>query len=99
MSVVYNTRIICKECFNANLAARVPIFYFHLHSRSKLSDVPKGMAPAIVSEDGDCLFHSVSVALVGDEALSDSLRLGATLWGVGHLEHYVDMVSQNLYHS
>lgn len=43
--------------------------------------------------DGNCLFHSASIALVGNEDISNNLRLFATLHAVLHLDHYMTKVN------
>lgn len=42
--------------------------------------------------DGNCLFHSVSISIVGSEYLATSLRLFAVLQAVIHFDHYMEKV-------
>ena len=43
--------------------------------------------------DGNCLFHSASIALLGNEDISSTLRLFAVLHAVLHFEHYMTKVA------
>ena len=43
--------------------------------------------------DGNCLFHSASIALLGNEDISRTLRLFAVLHAVLHFEHYMTKVN------
>ena len=42
--------------------------------------------------DGNCLFRSASVLLVGEEYLANILRLFAVLQAVLHFDHYMAKV-------
>ena len=45
--------------------------------------------------DGNCLFHSASTALLGNEDISSDLRLFAAIHAVLHFEHYVTKVNMH----
>lgn len=69
--------------------------YITLHRRQKRlrECIPRGYALVQSTGDGNCLFNSVSIGLIGDESLGTSLRLMAVLHAVQHFDHYMEAVS------
>ena len=55
--------------------------------------IPRGYEAMDSSEDGDCLFNSVSLLLYGCEAYAPHLRLGATVYAAQHWLHFTSYVS------
>lgn len=47
--------------------------------------------------DGNCLFCSASLLLVGEESLASVLRLLAVVQAVTHFDHYMPKVSTKSY--
>ena len=45
-----------------------------------------------VNADGNCLFNSISICMVGSEYLATILRLFAVLQAVIHFDRYTDKV-------
>ena len=70
-------------------------FYVELQSviysrQLRLSErIPSGLQAVKASQDGNCLFHSVSIALFGSEEKSALLRLASVCHAI---EHYLKMV-------
>ena len=69
--------------------------YITLHRRQKglRECIHRGYALVQSTGDGNCLFNSVSIGLIGDESLGTSLRLMAVLHAVQHFDHYMEAVS------
>jgi hypothetical protein len=63
----------------------------HDHSRQgDLTErVPSGFHLVKATGDGNCLFHSASISLVGEEQLSNKLRLYSVLQAVLHYDEYM----------
>ena len=57
--------------------------------------IPSGLYAIRASPDGNCLFHSVSIALFGSEEKSALLRLASVCHAAEHYEHYLKMVYSN----
>ena len=69
--------------------------YITLHRRQKRlrECIPRGYALVESTGDGNCLFNSVSIGLIGDESLGTFLRLITVLHAVQHFDHYMEAVS------
>lgn len=72
---------------------------YHLFRRQKeLKDrIPSGFHLVKSTGDGNCLFCSASLLLVGEESLASVLRLLAVVQAVTHFDHYLAKVSTNSY--
>ena len=72
----------------------VECFLFSDRTQRRLSNcIPPGYHVIKSTGDGNCLFNSISIALCGDESLGAGLRLLAVLHGIGHFQHYLQMVN------
>lgn len=54
--------------------------------------IPLGMHLLHSTMDGNCLFTSASVALIGDTSLGALFRLCSVSFAVEHFDHLLDMV-------
>lgn len=57
-----------------------------------MASPPLGFTALEVSKDGNCFFHSIALLLTGEHDNSSLFRLGASLHGINHLDHYLDTI-------
>ena len=58
------------------------------------TDCPDGFLPLIASSNGNCLYNSVSLLLVGDETMSVELRVRTSLALLQVKDHFINSDSQ-----
>eukprot|EP00794_Sanderia_malayensis_P014472 gene14472-biopygen11586 len=61
---------------------------------SKVKDIPQNMVPVVSAGDGNCLFNSLGLLLLGKQAVAPILRLAAILHGIEHIQCYIREYSQ-----
>ena len=58
--------------------------------------IPRGFTPLESSREGNCLYSSASLALLGNYSASDLLRFNSVYFAVEHFTEYLNWVSETI---
>eukprot|EP00794_Sanderia_malayensis_P001740 gene1740-1939_t len=63
---------------------------------TKMKNLPSGKCRIRTTADGNCLYNSIRISLLGTENVAAILRLASVFAGISHIDHFVDSYGPGL---